>query len=51
MTFNPNIFDAYETNLIVDALEFFRENQSFRKDEWHKMFVTSQEIISKLKDD
>ncbi len=49
MTFNPNIFDAYDTNLIIDALEFSMEFQSVPSNEYSDYINQITLIIDKLK--
>ena len=48
MTFNPNLFDAYDTNLIVDAIWFQLEHGSFKPGEWEEYRDQATLIVDKL---
>ena len=48
MTFNPNTFDAYDTNLIVNSLWFYLDNHHTPPYEWDEHRNQITEIVNKL---
>ena len=50
MTFNPNIFDAYDVNLIIDSLHFYLMNQSLSRDEQNEVHDRVYSIEKRLID-